>query len=63
MLPGRCTADKRCMEPDCPECEGLRFFSGVINGIVLGMAFVIVMVAFGWFSFTVWKLWRFGNGG
>jgi hypothetical protein len=51
------------MEPDCPECEGLRFFSGVINGIVLGMAFVIVMVAFGWFSFTVWKLWRFGNGG
>ena len=62
MLPGRCTADKRCMEPDCPDCEGLRFFSGVINGIILMAAFVLVVGAFAWFSIEVWKFWEASNG-
>lgn len=57
-----CTPDKPCMAPECQECEGLRFFSGMINGIVLGMAFVVVMVAFGWFSYTVFQFWRASNG-
>ena len=62
MLPGRCTADKRCMEPDCPECEGLRFFSGVINAIALMVLFVSVLVAFGWFAYSAYELWRVSNG-
>ena len=62
MLPGRCTADKRCMEPDCPECEGLRFFSGVNNSIALMVLFVSVLVAFGWFAYSAYELWRVSNG-
>ena len=50
------------MEPDCPECEGLRFFSGVSNGIVLMAAFVLVVGAFAWFSIEVWKFWEASNG-
>ena len=62
MLPGRCTADKRCMEPDCPECEGLRFFSGLINAIALMVLFVSVLVAFGWFAYSAYELWGVSNG-
>lgn len=57
-----CTSERPCMESGCPECEGLRSFSGAINGIVLSILFVGVVVAFGWFSYSVVQYLRASNG-
>lgn len=57
-----CTPERPCMESECPECEGLRFFSGAINGIALSILLMGVVVAFGWFSYTVFLFWRASNG-
>ena len=50
------------MEPDCPDCEGLRFFSGLINAIALMLLFVSAVVAFGWFAYSAYELWGVSNG-
>ena len=58
----KCLPDRPCMEPECLDCEGLRFFSGVINAIALMVLFVSVLVAFGWFAYSAYELWRVSNG-
>lgn len=48
-----CRPDDPCMEPECEDCSGLRFFAGVINGLLI-FAIFWLLVAFVGYAIYLW---------
>lgn len=58
----RCVGDRPCMESDCEECAGFRFFRGCMNGILLTVALFLTIGAAVWFAASAWEYWRASHG-